>query len=213
MTTNDYDLLVTSGVGPRESRRFVHQLALHLEALAERCDLVVVDVLAANTGEDGAPRSVTLRLRGDARVLGGECGTHVLVHKTRGRFSRKRWFAAVSLHAAPPEPIGRVEIPRDDLVITACRAGGPGGQHVNKVASAVRVAHVPSGLAIRCAAGRSQKANLDQALRRLAGLLRARDAERIVQAGAARRDAHYQLERGRAIRTYQLDDDGLLVCS
>ncbi|MEO8699919.1 MAG: peptide chain release factor-like protein [Kofleriaceae bacterium] len=215
MTThNDHDLLVTSGVGPRESRRFVHQLAVHLEALAERCDLAVIDVVrSASTDDDDAPRSVTLRLRGDADVLAGECGTHVLVHKSpaRSRFSRKRWFAAVTLHAAPAEPTVLVELPRDDLVITACRAGGPGGQHVNKVATAVRVEHVPSGLAIRCAAGRSQKANLDQALRRLAGLLRTRDADRVAEAGAARRDAHYRLERGRAIRTYRLDDDGLLV--
>jgi protein subunit release factor B len=210
---NDHDLLVTSGVGPRESRRFVHRLAAHLEQLAEHAGLAVVDVIAAGDTDD-APRSVTLRLRGDALVLAGEVGTHVLVHRspTRSRSSRKRWFAAVTLHAAPDDTHADTRaIPRDELVITACRAGGPGGQHVNKVSSAVRVQHLPTGLAIRSAGARSQKANLDQALRRLAGLLRARAADRAAEAGATRRTAHYRVERGRPIRTYHLDPDGLLV--
>lgn len=211
--TTDYDLLVTSGVGPRESRRFVQQLAAHLEQLAERRGLAVVSVVVASGDEIDAPRSVTLRLRGDALAsLGDECGTHVLVHRARGRSSRKRWFAAVTLHAAPDDAgVDATTIARNDLVITACRAGGPGGQHVNKVSSAVRVYHGPSGLAIRSAGARSQNANLQQALRRLAGLLRERVADRVAVAEAARRNAHYQLERGRAIRSYQLDADGVLV--
>src|SRR5512138_2972279 len=123
MTTNDsihdHDLLVTSGIGPVESRRFVSQLAARLEHLAEAAGLVVRDV-------------VTSGAAGDASRLFDELGTHVLVHRSaqRSRRSRKRWFAAVSLYAAAPEAAA-VELARDDLEITACRAGGPGGQHVN----------------------------------------------------------------------------------
>jgi protein subunit release factor B len=209
-----HDLLITSGVGPADARRFVAQLALRLEHLAEQRGLEVCQVVSSG-GEADAPRSITLRLRGPVlAALTDELGTHVLIQRsaTRGRAARKRWFAAVSAHAAADEPpVELAAIPRDALVITACRAGGPGGQHVNKVSSAVRVHHLPTGIAIRSAAARSQRANLDQALRRLAGLLRERAEVRHAADLASRRIVHYQLERGRPVRSYQLDDDGQLV--
>jgi len=202
------DLLITSGVGPAEARRFVAQLAARLEQLAEARGLVVREVVSS--GEPDAPRSITLRLAGDAHAVLDELGTHVLIHAARGRAARKRWFAAVSAHAASDPPAGAPAIPRDELVVTACRAGGPGGQHVNKVSSAVRVQHLPSGLAIRSAAARSQHANLEAALRRLAELLRARLDARHASARAALRTAHYRVERGRPVRAYQLDPAGVL---
>lgn len=197
--------MISAGVGPAEARRFVGQLAARLERLVEARGLEVREVVAS--GEP--PRSITLRLAGDPGALVDELGTHVLVHAARGRAARKRWFAAVTAHAAS-DPPDAPAIPRDDLVITACRAGGPGGQHVNKVASAVRVQHVPSGLAVRSAAARSQHANLETALRRLAQLLHARAEAGHAAARSARRGAHYQLERGRPVRAYRLDDDGRL---
>jgi peptide chain release factor 2/peptide chain release factor len=220
----DIDLVISSGVGPIEARRFAVQLAVRLERLAEQRGLEVREVIASgdrhrDSNRDGnrdAPRSITLRLAGDGFTqLADELGTHVLIHRAdrRGRASRKRWFVAVSAHpvTAGDAPGDLAAIPRDALVITACRAGGPGGQHVNKVASAVRVHHVPSGLVIRCAAERSQRANLDRALRRLAAILRARAETRRAADQATRRDVHHQLERGRPVRTYQLDHDGVLV--
>jgi peptide chain release factor 2/peptide chain release factor len=211
----DSDLIITSGVGPAEARRFVAQLAARLEQLAEQRGLEVREVVSSG-GDSDAPRSITLWVRGDALTqLAGELGTHVLVQRSgdRGRAARKRWFAAVRLHprvddGAPP---GLAAIPRDELVITACRAGGPGGQHVNKVSSAVRIQHLPSGIAIRSAGARSQHANLEQALHRLAVVLRERAEARSAADRLARRHTHYTVERGRAVRSYQLDPDGLLV--
>jgi len=205
---SEFDLLITSGVGPAEARQFVAQLAVHLERLAEARGLEVCEVVSQ--GATDGPRSITLRLRGDAGALQDELGTHALIHRSRGRAARKRWFAAVSQHAAVAEPPHLATIPRDDLVITACRAGGPGGQHVNKVSSAVRVHHVPSGLSIRSAAARSQKANLENALQRLASLLAARAEARQADVTPARRATHYQPERSRAIRSYHVAPDGTL---
>jgi len=210
----DHDLLVTSGVGPIEARRFVFQLARHLEQLAESRGLAVCDV--TSHGDDDAPRSMRLRVRGDAPGrLADQCGTHELVHRAaeRGRAARKRWFAAVSLHpsAIVDGPLGGVELRRDELVVTACRAGGPGGQHVNKVATAVRVQHVPSGLVVRSAASRSQRANLEEAIARLASLLAAQAQAARADATARRRTAHYQVVRGAAMRAYRLDGAGRLV--
>lgn len=211
---SEFVLLVTSGVGPAEARRFAVQLATHLEQLAEARGLEICEVVYQ--GADArTSRSVMLRMRGDASLLADELGTHVLIHRssTRGRAARKRWFAAVSQHAPPCDDtrIDVANIPRDTLVITACRAGGPGGQHVNKVSSAVRVHHLPSGVAIRSAGARSQKTNLDHALRRLASLLTEQAEARRSDGVSARRDAHYQLQRGGAVRTYHLGADGSLI--
>jgi protein subunit release factor B len=210
---SSYAVQITSGVGPDEARRFVAALAEYLAQLAVARGLGFDE--AACHGDAAEPRSVTLYLRGEVRELfADQLGTHVLVHRSvaRGRAARKRWFAAVSLHdgvlgtgAIAPE------LARQDLEITACRAGGPGGQHVNKVATAIRVRHLPTGLAVRCASARSQKANLDQAMRRLAVLLAERDEAARERAVRERRGAHYRVERGRAAHSYTLVADGALV--
>ncbi|MEZ4362717.1 MAG: peptide chain release factor-like protein [Kofleriaceae bacterium] len=207
-----YILQVTAGVGPVECRRFVTRLAERLEERAARAGLEIAEVVSS--GDADAPRSIALHLRGDAPgALADELGTHALIARSpgRSRFDRKRWFAAVTLHpeAATVEPASPP--PRDELVITACRAGGPGGQHVNKVSSAVRVQHLPSGLAVRSAGERSQRANLTRALARLAALLHAAAAQRASDASAARRLTHYRVQRGAAVRTYAFDGRGALV--
>jgi len=209
-------LQISSGVGPVEVRRFVAALSAHLEGLALARGLAIEEL--ACHGELEAPRSATLYLLGDAPgLLAEQLGTHELVHRSpqRGRSARKRWFVAVSLHAealaSRATSAAVPELPAEDLEITVCRAGGPGGQHVNKVSTAIRVRHLPSGLSVRAAASRSQKANRDQALRRLAELLGERDrvaARRVVN---ERRLAHYRVERGRPVRSYTMNDDGALV--
>lgn len=208
----DSILLITSGVGPVEVRRFVAALAAHLEELSAARGLEVRDV--ASAGEDlAAPRSVSLTVRGPAAAqLADQLGTHQLVHRSaeRGRAARKRWFAAVSLHPGADAPVPALAPPRAELEITACRAGGPGGQHVNKVATAVRVRHLPTGLLVRAASSRSQKANLDHALQRLAALLAEQQRDAASQAHGERRLAHYRVVRGAPIATYQLDGDGAL---
>ncbi len=204
-------LQISSGVGPVEVRRFVALLADHLEALAEARGLVVEEAVA-HGGDDGAPRSMALHLGGDVvGLMADQLGTHELVHRSpdRGRSARKRWFAAVTWHPQTPLRSGLRLPSRDELEITATRAGGPGGQHVNKVATAVRVHHRPSGLVVRSAGARSQKANLDQAMLRIASLLAEREAQAAAQAQGARRIAHYRVERGRPVCSYSLGEDGL----
>lgn len=205
-------LQISSGMGPLEARRFAAALGVHLEALALARGLAIEEV--ACYGDPGAPRSMTLYVRGDAvDALTDQLGTHQLLQRSaqRGRAARKRWFVAVSLHPIElPSSTAPGRLTLDDLEITACRAGGPGGQHVNKVATAVRVRHLPSGLSVRSSAARSQKANLDQAIRRLGELLDARVAAARSREVDARRLAHYRVERGRAIVSYSLAEDGAL---
>ncbi len=206
-------LTITAGVGPREARRFVAALGRHFEALCVELGCAVVDVAAH--GDVDAPSSVSMTVAGGADAierLRTETGTHQLIDRSeaRGKAARKRWFAGVLLSEqalAPPS----IDLRPDDLVVTACRAGGPGGQHVNKVATAVRVLHRPSGVSVRAASERSQRANLRRAEERIAELLSARARGEEADGARRARAAHYRVERGNAVRSYTMVSDGSLV--
>jgi peptide chain release factor len=118
---------------------------------------------------------------------------------------RKNWFIAVRRMAAPPElpPVADA-----DLRFEALRAGGPGGQHQNRTESAVRVVHLPTGIAVVARDERSQHRNKSLAVARLRALLAAvherdRDAARF-------RDwlARISVERGNAVRTLRDTPEG-----
>jgi peptide chain release factor 2/peptide chain release factor len=205
-------VLVSAGVGPPAVRRFVGLLGARLEAVSGERGLLVREILAH--GDEAEPWSVELVVEGDApRLLAGELGTHALVARDaeRGRASRKRWFAGVSIHPlAAAEDGGGERLDPRDLEISATTAGGPGGQHVNKTATAVRVRHRPSGIVVRVSDERSQRANLRRALDRIAERLALAGARRRAEGEAARRMAHYRFERGAPVRTYRLGARGAL---
>lgn len=198
-----------------EVRRFVAQLAEHLAGLCEARGARVSEVVAR--GDESAPFSVEMHIDGEAAVMEGLAGTHALVARSedRGKRSRKRWFAGVrvfeaaGLGAANAEP----SIKREDVTITAMRAGGPGGQHVNKTSSAVRVVHAESGVVVRAAGERSQRDNVRAALLRISAIVAEMAASRARGAKAERRISHYQVERGRPAFVYSIGrDGGLVVC-
>ncbi|WP_437575506.1 peptide chain release factor-like protein [Sorangium sp. So ce887] len=202
---------ISAGRGPVEVRRFVARLAERMEALCEERGLAVVDVTVH--GDEDAPASVEILVEGDARgSLEGEVGTHALVEKSaeRGRAARKRWFAGVAVHPAGADAGvgagagGGAGVDLRELEISACRASGPGGQHVNKTLSAVRVHHRPSGITVRVADERSQRANVRRAVERIAERLAERAARRIAEGEAARWSEHDRIVRGEPVRTYRV---------
>ena len=199
---------ISSGGGPQEVRAFV---ALLVEEIARRLEDGGARIVATGrTGDAQEPRSASLTVECEAEVVLPFLGTHELVARSprRSRRSRKRWYAGVTLHklpevAAPLDP--------DDVIISAIRSGGPGGQHVNRTASAVRAQHRPSGLAVRVEEERSQHANRRLALRRLAEALEAQATQPGEGARSERHSAHAQLERGRPVCSWALDASGQLV--
>lgn len=224
-------LLVTAGTGPIEVRRFVALLSEHLLERCAELGAVVREVVAH--GDESAPSSVEIHLVGVRAELSRFEGTHALVARSedRGKNARKRWFAGARLFEADGEEEAgsgaqgarseaqtgsrpaAVPVRREDVTITAARAGGPGGQHVNRTASAVRVEHAASGITVRVAEERSQHENVKRALARIGRILADRAAERAAGKKATRRLSHYQVERGRPSFVYEMDrDGGLFEC-
>ena len=119
----------------------------------------------------------------------------------RPRHPRKNWY--IGVFRLPENRAEHDTGNPADIVFQTCRAGGKGGQHVNKTESAVRATHTPSGISVRVESERSQHANKKRALELLAVKLAAQHAE---QMGKHAADAHaqlYQLERGNAVRVFR----------
>jgi protein subunit release factor B len=214
-TVKTFLVQVTAGRGPGEACSFVGLLA---DRLAELCAARGLDVVRREaTGPEGAPRSVAFVVRGPAGALEGEAGTHALWAPSdrRGKGSRKRWFAGVTLdELAPGEdpfaPAGRARLRAGDVVVRATRAGGPGGQNVNKVASAVRAEHRATGLKVRVAGERSQHQNRRAALERIEEALSRAQHKRKAERVRSLRSRHDRLVRGEPVREYRLDGEGRL---
>lgn len=160
-----------------------------------------------NDGDEAGIQSVTLRVEGPYAYgyLSCEAGVHRLVRISPYNAQGKRQTSFVGVDALPEFEETSVELPEKDLdIVTFRRASGAGGQNVNKVASAVRVKHLPTGITVECVVERSQQQNKHLAL----SLLQAK----LEQLEQAKRDAELaklysdkgEIAWGNQIRSYVL---------
>lgn len=112
---------------------------------------------------------------------------------------RKNWFVGVHFF----EDVELPTISETDIRYDTCRAGGKGGQNVNKVETAVRATHIPSGLSVRCSDERSQAQNKERARRRLILRLLNIGLEAVAGERTRRWEQHDTLERGNPVKIFR----------
>lgn len=195
-------ITLAAGQGGREAQDWTRMLErMYLRwADTHGCD---AEEIERETTDEGL-RTATWRIAGAFGRLKHEAGIHRLIRISPfGAGSRQTSFASVDVTPdLPPAP--QYAILEKDLEITTFRSSGAGGQNVQKVESAVRIRHRPTGLVVACQRERSQHANRTIAMKLLQGKIEAMKARAAAEAEAAREDGKPTAGFGRQLRSMVL---------
>jgi peptide chain release factor 2 len=197
---------INAGAGGTESQDWAEMLQrMYMRWVARRG--YKAELLDVQPGDEAGIKSVTLGVQGEWAYgyLRAEAGVHRLVRISPfdSQARRHTSFASVFVYPDIDETV-RVDIDEKDLRIETMRSGGAGGQHVNKTESAIRITHVPTGIAVHCQQERSQHKNRSTAMRILRSKLIEVEQKRMDDKMGGIHAQKKSIEWGSQIRSYVL---------
>ena len=208
-TINKIILEIRAGTGGDEATLFDGDLARMYQKYTAKRGWRFTILDASESGARGYKTLVAEASgAGVYDALRNESGVHRVQRVPETERQGRIHTSTASVAVLPVVEAKQVQIKESDLEVTFSRAGGPGGQNVNKVETAVRILHKPTGIVVSCRTERFQHANREKAMEILrAKLYEAQQAQHVGSVADLRREQIGSAERAEKIRTYNFPQD------